>query len=99
MQTVILIVLLVLKIFDTLLIVAIAGALAKLIRSQRVEDQDKDAWRSIIEKRRASDNQNRPPSYADPQMMPPSTIEERPTNWDGIPKNTRNWDGIPKQDN
>lgn len=68
---------------NSLLLIGIAGSLAKLIKYVQTEQDSKQEWAEIIRSRK--NLQPRPPNYTDSFV---------PQNWDGIPKNSRNWDGI-----
>jgi hypothetical protein len=86
--------------FNTMLLIGIAGSVAKLIRSMQGEDKDdkdRDKWASILRQRRTLQMQEgNEASYADTAALSPS----RPPDsryWDGVPRGP-NWDGIPKVD-
>lgn len=65
---------------NSLLLIGVAGSLAKLIRYVRSSDSQKDQWMRIINMKKTNPD-NR------------SGSSDR-SNWDGIPMG-KNWDGIP----
>lgn len=82
-----------LLLFNTVLLIGIAGSLAKVIKSIRGEEITDDLqWARILKSRKALQmKQGNNASYADMQMAEPFP------NWDGIPKaDSRNWDGFPR---
>lgn len=96
-------VLIVIVLFDTLLIIGIAGSLARLIKSMSSEDQldDRTGWNKIMRGRRTTEMQEgNSPSYADNLAMSPipPDIEATSRGWDGIHRVSKNWDGLPVPD-
>ncbi len=81
--------------FNTVLLIGIAGSLAKMIRSNRgEEDNDHQQWSRMIRSRRVLHaRQGNDASYADMAAM--QAAPEPTRAWDGIPKSSKNWDGIP----
>lgn len=82
--------LLIAQLFNTLLLIGVAGSLAKLISFLR-DDEDE----AMPSHERRVLVHNRQPTYADEFMRGPAEVEERPRHWDGIPRGP-NWDGIPQ---
>jgi hypothetical protein len=74
---------------NSLLLIGIAGSLAKLIRYNQVEQDSKEEWEEILKSRRNLDKQKRSPNYSETSMVA--------SNWDGI-QSGRNWDGIPNRE-
>lgn len=70
--------------FNTILLIGIAGTLVKFIKLYKEES-----------KGNRFEKQNRVVSYADVASMQPINNQ----NWDGLSKiNSKNWDGIPRQE-
>jgi hypothetical protein len=81
------------SILNLLLLIGIAGSVAKILNYLRNEENEKAEWAEVIRSRRVFDSQNRSPNYSDPAFSGPS--DERAQNWDGMPRTNRNWDGLP----
>jgi hypothetical protein len=80
-----LIAVLILSIFNLILLIGIAGSVAKLLRYYAVNESDEGTqWNEIIRQRRRLDAQNRPLNYADPLLA--KSPEPDHSNWNGIPK-------------
>lgn len=76
-------------VLNTLLLIGVAGSIAKIIAHIRGEAGAKEEWAQAIKQRQILDKQSRQPNYTETEMIP---------NWDGIPK-TSNWDGVGKTTN
>jgi hypothetical protein len=76
-------------VLNTLLLIGIAGSVAKIILFIKGESDTKEEWAQAIRQKQLANTSSRIPNYTD---------TERPPNWDGIPKNP-NWDGINKSIN
>ena len=57
---------------NSLLLIGIAGSLAKLIRYNQVEQDSKEEWEEILKSRRNLDKQKRSPNYSETSMVAPS---------------------------
>lgn len=95
-------VLMLLFLFNTMLLIGIAGSLAKLIKYFNGEEKsDRERWAKIIRDRRILHMQEaNQATYADTvgfQQYARNHRELEPRNWDGIPRRP-NWDGIPKSE-
>jgi hypothetical protein len=80
---------------NTLLLIGIAGSIAKLIRYTQGDDSSSGEWSEIIRSRRALNTRVREPNYT--ETLPIAPLDDRSPNWDGLPRENRNWDGIPRQ--
>lgn len=77
--------LLFISLFNTILLIGIAGSLVRSLRSKNPDVLKKD-WMNIVKSRSSLDVQTRIPNYS-----------EFNPNWDGMPKDKSNWDGISKK--
>lgn len=85
------------SIFNTLLLIGIAGSMAKLLKHLQGDQEGEDErarWIRIMKQRKTrSAQEGNDMNYADiAARLEPSN---RTANWDGIPRSP-NWDGIPK---
>jgi hypothetical protein len=84
------------SLFNTLLLIGIAGTLSKLVRFDRESANDMDQWSKIIRQRLSSrSREGNEATYADTSLMISSDGSK---NWDGISK-SKNWDGLPNPQN
>lgn len=70
-------------VINFLLLVGIAGSLAKIIKHFQSLDSQKDEWMRIVQSKKTSSEVVK--NYSDIQNN---------ANWDGIPV-AKNWDGVP----
>lgn len=89
-----------LLVFNTILLVGVAGTLTKMVRAQRGEDAgDRGQWANILRSRRVlAGRSGNDATYSDTAVMHPPPPSDSLRYWDGIPKGGRNWDGIPRTD-
>jgi hypothetical protein len=87
---------LMLMLFNTVLLIGIAGSVAKMIKSNRGEDMDdRQRWAGILRNRKQLRRGN-DATYADTAIM---QATPDPRGWDGIPTGKgKNWDGVPQSD-
>lgn len=83
-----------LLVVNTIILIGIAGTLAKMVRYLSGDTGRKDQWEKIIRDRKSLDTQGRLPNYTETKSLSPLLDDDRP-NWDGMPRG-RNWDGIPQ---
>lgn len=79
---------------NTILLVAIAGSLIKLVTYLQ-EGPSEGLLKGIFTSRRVFDPQVRMPDYAEIAFP---AIEGNSSNWDGVAKTPNNWDGLPKKE-
>ena len=77
------------QLFNTLLLIGVAGTLAKLISFLRQEEDE-----AMPSHERRVLVHSRQPTYADDFMRGPAEVEQA-RHWDGIPRGP-NWDGLPQ---
>lgn len=84
----------VLGVLNTILLIAVAGSMVKLVKYIGTKVNSP----RITRQRRYLNVDGRTPTYADVGAMTPVSedITDRSANWDGISPRPANWDGIPQ---